>query len=62
VATRDGVAVPAEQGLGTGSRLLDFAEERARALGLFGIRLFTNEAMTGKIGYYTRRGYTGTLG
>jgi GNAT superfamily N-acetyltransferase len=57
----ENVAVqPDEQGRGTGSRLLDFAEEQARRLGLAEIRLFTNEAMTENIAYYGRRGYTET--
>jgi ribosomal protein S18 acetylase RimI-like enzyme len=57
----ENVAVlPAEQGQGTGSALLDLAEEQARQRGLAEIRLFTNEAMTGNIGYYRRRGYTET--
>lgn len=57
----ENVAVlPAEQGRGTGSRLLAFAEEQARQLGLPEIRLYTNEAMTENLAYYPRRGYTET--
>jgi ribosomal protein S18 acetylase RimI-like enzyme len=57
----ENVAVlPAEQGRGTGSALLDLAEEQARQRGLAEVRLFTNEAMTENIGYYGRRGYTET--
>ncbi len=57
----DNVAVlPAAQGRGIGTRLLALAEERARALGLGEIRLYTNEVMTENIAYYARRGYTET--
>jgi ribosomal protein S18 acetylase RimI-like enzyme len=57
----ENVAVlPGEQGRGTGSQLLAFAEEQARQRGLPEIRLYTNEAMTGNIAYYRRRGYTET--
>jgi ribosomal protein S18 acetylase RimI-like enzyme len=57
----ENVAVlPGEQGRGTGSQLLAFAEEHARQRGLPEIRLYTNEAMTENIGYYSRRGYTET--
>jgi len=52
--------VPAAQGRGAGARLLAFAEERALALGLAEIRLYTNEAMTANLAYYPRRGYTET--
>jgi ribosomal protein S18 acetylase RimI-like enzyme len=57
----ENVAVlPAEQGRGTGTRLLDFAEEHARQRGLPEVRLYTNQAMTENIGYYARRGYSET--
>ncbi len=57
----ENVAVlPAEQGRGTGSQLLAFAEEEARRRGLPEIRLYTNEAMTENLSYYPRRGYTET--
>jgi GNAT superfamily N-acetyltransferase len=52
--------VPAAQGRGVGTRLLAFAEERARALGLQEIRLYTNAAMTENIAYCTRHGDTET--
>ena len=52
--------LPAAQGRGAGARLLAFAEERAAALGLPEIRLYTNEAMTENIAYYPRHGYTET--
>ena len=51
---------PAVQGRGLGARLLAFAEEQARALGLAEIRLYTNEAMAANLAYYPRRGYTET--
>ena len=42
---------PAAQGRGIGARLLAFAEERARGLGLREIRLYTNAAMTENLAY-----------
>jgi GNAT superfamily N-acetyltransferase len=51
---------PAAQGRGIGARLLAFAEERARGLGLREIRLYTNAAMTENLAYYPRHGYTET--
>ncbi len=57
----ENVAVlPAAQGSGVGARLLRHAEERAAASGLGEIRLYTNEAMTENIAYYSRHGYTET--
>jgi len=57
----ENVAVrPAAQGRGLGARLLAFAEEQARGLGLAEIRLYTNEAMTANLAYYPRHGYTET--
>lgn len=57
----ENVAVdPAQQGRGVGSLLLAFADERARALGLPEVRLYTNEAMTENLAYYPRRGYIET--
>jgi GNAT superfamily N-acetyltransferase len=57
----DNVAVrPAAQGRGIGSRLLAWAEQHARGLGLTEIRLYTNEAMTENLAYYPRRGYVET--
>jgi ribosomal protein S18 acetylase RimI-like enzyme len=52
--------LPAAQGQGVGNRLLAFTEERAAAVGLPEIRLYTNEAMTENIAYYPRHGYTET--
>jgi ribosomal protein S18 acetylase RimI-like enzyme len=48
---------PSAQGRGVGGRLLAFAEQRARSLGLPEVRLCTNEAMTENIAYYPRRGF-----
>jgi GNAT superfamily N-acetyltransferase len=57
----ENVAVlPAEQGQGVGTRLLEFADARARELGLPAIRLYTNEAMTENLAYYLRHGYVET--
>jgi ribosomal protein S18 acetylase RimI-like enzyme len=54
----ENVAVaPEAQGLGVGNRLLQLAEEQARARGLREVRLYTNEAMTENLDYYRRRGY-----
>jgi N-acetylglutamate synthase-like GNAT family acetyltransferase len=54
-----GVA-PGRRGTGVGRRLLDVADERARALGLPEVRLYTNEVMTENLAYYPRRGYVET--
>jgi GNAT superfamily N-acetyltransferase len=51
---------PSAQNMGLGSRLLRLAERHALAMGLPEIRLYTNEAMTGNLGYYPRRGYQET--
>jgi ribosomal protein S18 acetylase RimI-like enzyme len=57
----DNVAVlPAAQGRGVGTRLLALAEDHARSLGLSEIRLYTNEAMTENLAYYTRHRYAET--
>jgi GNAT superfamily N-acetyltransferase len=57
----DTVAVDAvERGSGLGGRLLSLAEDRARALGLPEVRLYTNQAMTENVAYYPRRGFTET--
>ena len=52
--------LPSEQRLGTGSRMLALAEERAREYGLTELRLYTHETMTENIAYYPRRGYVET--
>ncbi len=57
----DTIAVdPGAQGRGYGARLLERAEEDARALGHTEVRLYTNEAMTENLTYYPRRGYQET--
>jgi ribosomal protein S18 acetylase RimI-like enzyme len=48
---------PGNQDSGIGSLLLRLAEREARAGGLAEVRLYTNEAMTENLGYYSRRGY-----
>jgi N-acetylglutamate synthase-like GNAT family acetyltransferase len=57
----DNVAVaPERQGSGVGSGLLDLAEDRARALGVPELRLFTHALMTENQAYYARHGYVQT--
>jgi ribosomal protein S18 acetylase RimI-like enzyme len=57
----ESVAVaPEAQGRGVGSALLAFAEDRAAALGLPEVRLYTHERMTENIARYERRGYRET--
>jgi ribosomal protein S18 acetylase RimI-like enzyme len=57
----DNVAVhPDAQGRGIGRRLLQLAEQRARAERYAEIRLYTNEAMTENIAYYSLHGYVET--
>ena len=57
----DNVAVsPDAQRSGIGKRLLDLADERARAAGLPEVRLYTNAAMTENLDYYPRHGYRET--
>ena len=54
----ENVAVdPAFQGQGLGRTLLDFAERRARELGLGEVRLYTHVAMTENRELYARRGF-----
>jgi GNAT superfamily N-acetyltransferase len=54
----ENVAVhPAAQGTGLGRRLLDFAEQEARRLGLRRLTLYTNEVMTENHAIYTHLGY-----
>lgn len=57
----DNIAVePSEQGNGLGHKLLAFAEEEARRLGLSALTLCTNEHMTENIALYTRLGFRET--
>lgn len=54
----ENVAVhPDDQGQGIGRRLLAFADERARALELGAVELYTNEAMTENLAFYPRLGF-----
>ena len=54
----ENVAVgPHAQRLGAGARLLQVAEEQARARDLPEVRLYTSEAMVENLAYYPRRGY-----
>ena len=55
------LAVAAEvRGHGVGGLLLEFADQRAAALGLPEVRLCTHEAMTENLAYYPPRGFTET--
>ena len=49
--------LPTEQGQGHGRVLLDFADQRAVALGVAEIRLYTNVRMVKNIALYRRHGY-----
>lgn len=51
---------PTQQGTGLGRRLLDFAEEQARARGLTEIRLYTNAQFTENRELYAHLGYAET--
>jgi len=51
---------PAQQGRGHGRALLDLADQRAVALGLAAIRLYTNVRMEKNIALYRRHGYVET--
>jgi GNAT superfamily N-acetyltransferase len=48
---------PSAQGRGLGNRLLAFAEERARQLGLGILRLYTGEKLRTNVEWYQRCGY-----
>jgi GNAT superfamily N-acetyltransferase len=48
---------PVEQGTGLGRRLLDFAQEQARQMGLARLWLYTNEVMTENVSLYNHLGY-----
>lgn len=51
---------PAASGRKVGSALMDFAEERARALGHDAIHLYTHARLAERIGWYERLGYQTT--
>ncbi|TCR67428.1 GNAT family N-acetyltransferase [Bosea sp. BK604] len=51
---------PAAQGRRLGAALMDFADERARALGYSSVHLYTNAKLTQRIGWYERLGYAVT--
>lgn len=54
----ENVAVrPEAQGRGIGRRLMEFAEERARATDARRLRLYTNEVMTENVAIYRHLGY-----
>jgi ribosomal protein S18 acetylase RimI-like enzyme len=54
----ENVAVrPSLHGRGLGRRLLAFAEDEARRLGLPAVRLYTNEKMGRNIALYEKLGY-----
>jgi ribosomal protein S18 acetylase RimI-like enzyme len=48
---------PAAQGTGLGRRLMDFAEEQARHMGLTRLWLCTKEVMTESASLYNHLGY-----
>jgi ribosomal protein S18 acetylase RimI-like enzyme len=52
----ENVAVQPEQRRELGRRLLTFAEDQAKALGLQELQLYTHELMTENIAYYRRLG------
>jgi N-acetylglutamate synthase-like GNAT family acetyltransferase len=57
----DNVAVtPRAQGRGFGVRLIDFAEQCARAAGFAAIRLYTQDVMTENLALYSRLGFVET--
>lgn len=57
----ENVAVhPRRQGLGLGGRLLAFAEQHARAIGVAEMRLYTNAKMTENIALYEHLGFEQT--
>lgn len=54
----ENVAVhPRAQGTGLGRKLMNFAEDEARRLGLSRLRLYTNEVMTENLSIYDHLGY-----
>ena len=51
---------PAATGRKIGSQLMDFTEERAKALGHDAVHLYTHEKLADRIGWYERLGYQTT--
>ena len=51
---------PAAQGTGIGRRLMEFAEDQARARGISRMTLYTNEVMTENLAIYAHLGYRET--
>ena len=49
---------PKARGTGLGNALLDFVENRARALGRSAVSLATNSRLKDRIAWYQRRGFT----
>ena len=57
----ENVAVsPSVQGTGLGRRLMEFAEQQARARGLGRLTLYTHEVMTENLAIYAHLGYQET--
>lgn len=57
----ENVAVlPSTQGMGYGTQLMVFTEERARERGLKAVELYTNVKMTENVAYYPYLGYVET--
>jgi ribosomal protein S18 acetylase RimI-like enzyme len=50
-------SAPHARGRGTGNAMLSFADDRARALGVPCIRLYTGAPLTANIAWYSRHGY-----
>lgn len=57
----DNIAVdPDRQGEGLGRKLIDYASEEARCLGLSAVRLYTNVAMSENLSMYAHLGFVET--
>ena len=60
-AEKENVAVsPEAQGAGLGRRLMEFAEQQARARGISRMTLYTHEVMTENLAIYAHLGYRET--